>query len=425
MFKQIGAITFIFVCTCLAWAIVGGTTSVRTGAQDIALSERVRNLWGTAQFQKQPEAYYVTEKTVEHKATVEGVTKTEERVERTRHSLLLESSSIDVALDLEHRKKGLLWYATYGVGFAGEYVIKNPTDEARDVTFEYTFPDAGGIYDDFILSVNGEQDSSYQPIKGRIKRTFALQDGESATVAVGYRSRGMGQWWYNFGENVSQIRDFDLTMNTNFEDIDFPDNSMSPTGKEPTEEGWELHWNYTNLISGIQIGMVMPQKLNPGPFVSRVSFFAPVSLFLFFFMIWLITTVRQIKLHPMNYFFLAAAFFSFHLLLAYLVDHVNIHLACAICSVVSIGLVVSYMRLVLGLRFALVEAGLSQFVYLVLFSYAFFLEGYTGLAITVCCILTLFVVMQITGRIDWQKQFALLKQANGPAKAPGPPPPIS
>jgi hypothetical protein len=42
----------------------------------------------------------------------------------------------------------------------------------------------------------------------------------------------------------------------------------------------------------------------------------------------------------------------------------------------------------------------------VLFSYAFFFEGFTGLAITVGAILTLFVVMLMTGRIQWSERFA-------------------
>ena len=147
----------------------------------------------------------------------------------------------------------------------------------------------------------------------------------------------------------------------------------------------------------------MPQKINPGPFVARVSFFAPVSLFLFFFLILIISTLKNVNIHPMNYFFLAAAFFSFHLLMAYLVDHIDIGLAFLISAAVSIFLVISYMRLVVGARFALVETGLSQLVYLVLFSYAFFLEGYTGLTITITCIVTLFIVMMATGKVDWSK----------------------
>jgi len=70
--------------------------------------------------------------------------------------------------------------------------------------------------------------------------------------------------------------------------------------------------------------------------------------------------------------------------------------------VVSLFLVVSYLRIAIGPRFAFVEAGLTQLVYLVGFSYAFFLDGFTGLTITIGAVLTLFVVMQLTARIDWR-----------------------
>ena len=128
--------------------------------------------------------------------------------------------------------------------------------------------------------------------------------------------------------------------------------------------------------------------------------------FSFFFLIFILSTLRGIDLHPMNYFFLACAFFAFHLLMAYLVDHVSIHVAFAAASLVSIALVVSYLRLVVNTRFALMDAGLAQLIYLVLFSYAFFFEGFTGLAVTIGAIVTLFVVMQMTGRIRWDEKIA-------------------
>ena len=90
----------------------------------------------------------------------------------------------------------------------------------------------------------------------------------------------------------------------------------------------------------------------------------------------------------------------------------------AICSAVSIFLVVSYLRIVVSPRFAWREAALSQFVYLVLFSYAFFFKGFTGLAVTIGSIVTLFVVMQMTGRINWSERFARAS----PPPVPVPPP---
>jgi inner membrane protein involved in colicin E2 resistance len=231
-----------------------------------------------------------------------------------------------------------------------------------------------------------------------------LAPGESATLRAAYRSQGLNTWRYKLGEGIAHVSNFALSMTTNFKDIDFADDTLSPTSKQPTANGWQLTWRYSNLLSGFQIGMTMPEKLQPGPLAGQISYFAPVSLFFFFFLMFIISTLRNLDLHPLNYFFLASAFFSFHLLLAYLVDHTSIHAAMIMASVVSIALVVSYLRLVVGLRFAALEAGTAQLIYLVLFSYAFFWKGFMGLAITIISIVTLFVVMQATGRIRWSER---------------------
>ncbi len=224
----------------------------------------------------------------------------------------------------------------------------------------------------------------------------------------------MDEWAYDFGNEVRQVKNFALTMNTDFDQIDFPTDSVSPTTKESTATGWKLAWKYENLLTGVRIAALTPHKLNPGPWVARVTAAAPVSLFLFFFLLLVLTTVRKINIHPMNYFFIGAAFFSFHLLLAYLVDHLSIHVAFWICSAVSIFLVVSYMRLVLNNRRALLEIAACQAVYLVLFSYTFFFTGFTGLAITILAIATLYAVMQFTGRVDWHTVFRKAEKSSLP-----------
>jgi hypothetical protein len=62
------------------------------------------------------------------------------------------------------------------------------------------------------------------------------------------------------------------------------------------------------------------------------------------------------------------------------------------------------------------NSGFSQFVFLVLFSYAFFFKGFTGLAITIGAIVTLFIVMQITAKVDWAEKFRSLP---GEQRVPG------
>jgi inner membrane protein involved in colicin E2 resistance len=394
------AIIFIFLCTTIAWIILGATIERRTFAAGSGLGPRVASSWGSPQQQVPPVAVIerVVAKQVREVVNGQNVARTVE--ETTVTPLALERSRVRAGLDLEQRKKGLLWFPTYRVAFRGDYVFRNTTD-SDDVTLRLAFPAADAIYDDLTFIVDGRPIRT-NAVNGVVDASVRVPVGGTVRLETGYRSQGLSTWTYSFGEGVSQVRDFQLDMQTNFKAIDFPAGTLSPTLKSPTRDGWKLAWRYNNLVTGSRIGMEMPEKIQPGPLAGRISYFAPVSLLFFFFLMFIITTLRRIQLHPMHYFFLAASFFSFHLLLGYLVDHISIHLALAIASVVSLFLVVSYLRIAIGPRFAFVEAGLTQLVYLVGFSYAFFLDGFTGLAITIGAIVTLFVVMQLTARIDWR-----------------------
>jgi inner membrane protein involved in colicin E2 resistance len=404
LLRQILALAFIFVCTSIAWVILGETISSRTYGSNEQLQGRVGSTWGTAQQQSPPTATYsftdvVSSTTVENAKVVVH----RENVKR-QAPLPVEASRILVNLHLTPRQKGLLWYSTYAVDFAGDYVFRNNTAQVQTVDFRLKFPAQKAIYDGLQMKMNQQVIALTTDDKGTAGQA-TVGAGETANLHVAYRSQGLDSWRYELGDGVAQARDFVLTMQTDFLDIDFADDTLSATSKERVPGGWQLTWQYSNLVSGFQIGMTMPQKLQPGPLAGEISYAAPVSLFFFFFLMFIITTLRNIDLHPVNYFFLATAFFAFHLLLAYLVDHISIHAAMILASLVSVGLVVSYLRLVVGLRFAALEAGTAQLIYLVLFSYAFFWKGFTGLAITVIAIITLFVVMQATGRIRWAERF--------------------
>lgn len=460
MIKHIAGIVLVFIFTSFAWVILATTVTVRTAQQDGSLRPDVAKLWGSPQRQRAPvvtagppvadkagrPAKAVSDpkrdaNAVKAPATVGTVptgttaapppdTKTGvpvvpgtvtaspaasasqppaslQTVSPSSALVPLDSSSIDVVLDLDHRKRGLIWYATYRVAFSGDYRITNRTKEARCFDVAFALPGEGAVYDGFRLTAEGKELESLDISSSKAHGQLLLAPGESKVVSIGYNSQGLDEWWYDFGDNVSQVRNFELRMRTSFPNVDFPANAISPTEPaKPDGTGATLAWRYDNLLSGVQIGMKMPQKLNPGPWVSSITFFAPVSLFFFFFLLFIFSSMGPVRIHPMNYFFIGTGFFSFHLLLTYLVDHISIHGAFVICSVVSLFLVITYMRLVVGNRFAILQVGISQLIYLVFFSYTFFLESFTGLTITIMCIVTLFVVMQMTGRLDWSKVFA-------------------
>jgi inner membrane protein involved in colicin E2 resistance len=426
MGKRVAAILVIFLCSTIAWVVLGGTIMSRTYSSGSSLQQRVASTWGSPQVQRPPAVSYTVVSYREAESLEDGK-KVVRKVEvKEQRQLSLDGSRIDVGLDLDPRQKGLLWYSTYKVAFAGRYTFA-PTaqTEPEKITIRIPFPAAQALYDDLAVSVDGtpievtseapESTPQGGAAVAAVRGKAVALPGKPLVVEVRYRSQGLDTWRYDFGGTVAQVRDFELKMTTNFDDIDFPDNTLSPTSKRKAGGGWQLRWDFENLVSGYAIAMAMPEKLQPGPLAGRISFFAPVSLFFFFFVMLLITTLRRIELHPVNYFFLAAAFFAFHLLLAYLVDHIDIHVAFLISSAVSLALVVSYLRLVVGMRFAAVEAGLTQFLYLVLFSYAFFFKGFTGLTVTIGAILTLFVAMQLTGRIRWSERLASASAASSRA----------
>ena len=398
MLKRLIAIAVIFCGASVAWMILGSTLLTRTDDSDSNQVAKLTAQWGSSQTQTPPQisarvesdVYDKDAKTVQH--TYQDV------------AIPLRSSRIAVDLALEQRQKGLLWYNLYSVGFTSHYVIRNDTN-SRQLALHFPFPSAQGTYTDFHCSIGGQPVAS-ATAASQGKAAFVLAPGAQTTIDISYRSRGMESWNYRFGDGVQPVNDLDLTMTTNFDAIDFPAQTLLPSSEDRTGEGWTLHWNYGTIVTGNGIGLTVPYPLQPGPLAQRITFWAPVALLFYIFVMLVITTLRNIDLHPVNYFFLAASFFAFHLLFAYLVDRLPLAPAFIICSLVSMGLTISYLRLVVGLRFAAVESGLAQLVYLVLFSYALFNEGWSGLSITIGVIATLFVVMQVTGRIRWSERFA-------------------
>ena len=434
MIKRLLAVAFIYLCCCVAWTVLGGTVVHRTQTSDSSLGGAVGELWGGPQVQHAPTAAVLGEKaTVVRRSEPTGTgnevrTVQETVVQETRTAVPLLSTTVEADVALDHRRKGLMWYPTYAVEVDATYRIANPGDEAAEVAFSFPLPSQASVFSGLALTVDGEA-VEVDARGGQLEHVLDLEAGEGADIRVRYGSQGVETWRYAFAPSssagyaeierpfpvsgVQTARDVDLVVTTDFDEVDFPPASLSPTAKTRNDAGgWTLTWDYGTLVSTADVGLAMPQRLNPGPWVSRVTFFAPVSLFLFFFAVFVLSLLRGVRLHPMHYFFLGAACFAFHLLLAYLVDVVAIGWAMAIASAVSVGLVVSYVRLVAGGRFAVVEVGGAQLVYLVAFAATFFLEGATGLAVTLLSVATLFVTMQATGRLDWE---AVLARPDAPA----------
>jgi hypothetical protein len=390
--KRLAAIIFILICTTGAWVILGSSLLIRSQVSHGNLDRAVTGGWGPVMTQQHPVIYYHSPGSPDGK-----------------HLIQPSTSEVKVKLDYDPKKKGLLWYRTYLVDFEGRYSVENPTPITQTIYVKFQFPANEASYNNFSFVLNGVASTENGKTSEGIVEAVTLQPGEKASLSVAYHSRGTNSWIYSFG-NANRIRNFQLKMNTDFEEIDFPANTSSPTTRSFANGNWNGEWSYPDVINAQAIGMDMPNVLNPGPVASRISFFAPVSLLFFFSVLIIVGTVKGVNLHPMNYFFLAAGAFAFQLLFAYLVDLIPLHLAFFISAAVSLALVSGYLFAAASRDFARIAA-LAQFAYMVLFSYSFFFDGLTGLTITIGAILTLALLMASTAKVNWAVKFGHARAA--------------
>lgn len=375
------AIVAIAACSAVAWFVLGGAITLRSQEGDRRFQQEVAGNWGPVLKQTHPVLAHETPGAV-------GMMRT----------FAPESGQVDVRLRHEPKRKGLLWYRTYAVDFHSVYQVRNPTPIEQTIHVSFQLPAEGARYDSFELSFGGKS-TDRAPVDGEIRESLRMKPGEVVPLEVSYRGTGMNRWSYQF-EQVRRVRDFVLTMDTGFSEIDIPAGSESPSDRARRGNGWRLVWDYGDVIGAHAIAMEMPKVPNPGDIAGRMTFFAPVSLVFFFAVLVMVSLKRGIDLHPMNYFFLAAGCFAFQLLFAYLVDLLPLLPSFAISAAVSLLLVTGYLWRLAGAGFARIAAA-AQFAYMVLFSYSFFFDGLTGLTITVGAVVTLALLMFFTAGIDW------------------------
>lgn len=386
--KKMIAIIFIWLVAAFGWMVLGTVVRIRTdGLLDMErdVARGVEALWGPPQVQKTP-----TVKAAEGRA-VEPFARSE----------------VTVLLDAQNRKRGLGWFPVYDVRFSGAYTVTNDAADARSYTVTFLRPESDAEFTEQVVTVDGRE----QPEWTDQVQTPTLQPTESCIVTFAYHSKGTESWTYDLPEG-EMVRDATVTVRIDQPGYDFGLDGSPPDDRAMTADGEGRHnlvWRKKLVTNARDVTVLMPTRAQPGQLTSRISYFAPISLGFFFVVMIAIQVVRKLKLHPMHYLFLAAAFFAFHLLMAYLVDHVPLHASFWIAAATSVFLVVIYLWLVAGPKAAILYAGLAQLVYLVLFSYSFFLANFTGLTVTVGAVVTLAVLMVLTAKVRWGQEMPELE----------------
>lgn len=442
--RNLLAVGFIFAGFSVGWMILGVVNAGRTEDQTRVLLERVQNAYGGPMKITPPQIYYEVIK--ERKGKVGGFKtvssyKQKEFVDPSR-------SDIDIDLKLKRRKIGNLWFPVFLALYQGVYEYDvGAVPEKYQSQALFLLPglsSSESIYRSIEMKINGVE---VQPLSklvastpmelapemrltGKVKVEFQYETtgtdhmlyvlaGQQQSLPKAFRDDVGSRGEHAQVKRLTRLDNFSAKLKADFEKYDFPNRTIPPTKREKHNRTNQFEWHFDKAVTGKNIGLIVPDEMNPGDIAARISFFAPVSLLFFVVVMVIFGILSRRELHPMHYFFLAATFLSFHLVFAYSADHISKYSAFSIAALVSCLLTFSYLARVDDWKHATISM-LLQLLYLVVLSLSFFYRsptglGITGLIVTIISVITLFVLMQLTSKIDWEEAFArnLTKENKG------------
>ena len=343
-YKRVFAIAFIWGVAAVGWMVLGGVTAMRKETQSTKLRDGVQNLWGSPQVQTAPAL------PVRVGDAVEPCTAPRSRTvcdpgQRDRHR---EAPEVVPARLDAHRRRPALRPAAQGPGLVlalrrasstratATCIASRP---AGSMTVRFAFPDKSAIYDDFRFVVNGKDYAGALDAERRQRHRARSRSSRADEVKIelGYKSRGLD----SLALPPDPERRAAARLRAQHAHA-LPRHRLPGADAfalEPQGHGGRLGAALALRADRVGLRHRHARRRSASSRASSrraLAFSAPISLLFYFLVLFVLATLRGIDIHPINYFFLAGAFFAFHLLFAYSVDHLTVETAFALCSVVSI-----------------------------------------------------------------------------------------
>lgn len=375
-------IWLVFIPLLLGWLVLAERLEKRTHKATHYQLQSVKEIWGGNLAQPMPSVRYKR-----FGSDVSTLSKGE-----------IHASDISVTLEVDYRKKGLVYYTGYNAEFVGKYTIQNPENENIYLSFIFPYPtrQGEGVLQNVKLLVNGEEDiedTEYQP--NLTLWTGLLAPSDSLVITVQYDGRGLNQFTYGF-EPSKQINNFTMKVDVQgAKNLDYAKSTMPPTEPlQETPQGKILVWKLDKALTQLNIGVILPDKLNIEAQLFLMMYRAPAFFFLFLVSLLAIIHLAGEKPNFISVAVTSIAYFLFYPLFAYLVIYLGVIFAFII-SFGSIGLLIlNYMRILYGLKIGLTIM-MAYIFYLGITSIATLLPTYTGLILTIEGVVLMGVIMQI------------------------------
>ena len=125
MIGKIAALVFIFICTTIAWMILGATISSRTNSSNQQLEGHVASTWGTPQEQTPPTAEYTVTEFRDVTTKEEGKSVVHKEKIETQIPVKLNASRIQVDSTSIPARRVCSGTARTRSQFAGDYTFRS------------------------------------------------------------------------------------------------------------------------------------------------------------------------------------------------------------------------------------------------------------------------------------------------------------
>jgi len=384
------------------WLILAKRLEIRTFKATGEQLESVKQIWGGNLAQPMPSIRYKR-----FGSDVASLSRGE-----------IHASTINVTLQVDYRKKGLVYYTGYHAEFEGKYTISNPASEKIYLSFIFPYPTrkGEGALQNVKLLVNGQEDvedTEYQPELALW--TGVLESTKTLEIIVHYQGRGLNQFEYGF-EPGHQINNFAMNLQVQGTatspaaektllyqifpwqhalNLDYAESTMPPT--EPVKEtpqGKILTWKLDRALSQFNIGVILPDKLNIEKQLAIMTYRAPFFFLLFLASLSAILLLSQQRPEFTQVGVISVTYFLFYPLFAYLATYLEITWSFLLAFSIIGLLIFNYVRTLHGRKVALAVFTAYLF-YLGITSLAALLPTYTGLILTIEGVILMGIIMQI------------------------------
>lgn len=408
----------LFLPLSIGWGLLVLRVETRTNFAQYTQMESVKRIWGGNLEQPMP--------SIRYKGFGSDVSTL------NRGELAASAVTVDIAMD--YRKKGMVYYTGYNADFTGTYHVTNPQDTTIYLSFIFPYPvQAGqGMLQDVVLHVNGEEDVENTEYQQNLALwTGLLQANETLKFTVRYAGRGLTHFIYGF-EPGTQINNFQMAAHVRgARNVDYPASTMTPTSVEASPDGVTLTWQLDRSLTELNVGVLLPDKLNIARQIGVMAQRAPVFYALFLISVAALLALTRHPIKFLNIAILSVTYFFFYPLFAYL----SVYLTAIPAFALSFGilglLLWNYARILYGLRLSLAILA-AYALYLGVTSVAALVPTHTGLILVIEGVVLLAVAMQVLSHfpdVKWMAAFGLSappkstrKRAAQPAPAPEPPP---